>query len=75
VHPSKRTDDLPVPSGRRVAERLFQTHALVYVLVNAMLVAIWAAAGAGYFWPIWPIITWGPAVVLQGYFTYGRPPA
>src|SRR2546426_330821 len=41
-----------------------------------MLIAIWAAAsaGSGYFWPIWPIITWGPAVLLQGYFTYGRPP-
>jgi hypothetical protein len=75
VHPAERADDLPVPKSRRVAERLFQTHALVYVLVNLMLVAIWAAAGGGYFWPIWPVITWGPALAMQGYFTYGRPPA
>ena len=78
MHPAKRraaTDESLVPAGRRVAERIFQIHALVYVLVNAMLIAIWAAVGGGYFWPIWPIITWGPAVVFQGYLTYGRPPA
>lgn len=28
-----------------------------YLAVNAMLIAIWAATGAGYFWPIWP--SWG----------------
>ena len=31
----------------------------VYVVVNVMLVAIWAASGGGYFWPIWPILGWG----------------
>lgn len=30
-----------------------------YLAVNAMLVVIWAATGAGYFWPIWPILGWG----------------
>jgi len=34
-------------------------HATFYVLVNVMLIAIWAAAGGGYFWPIWPILGWG----------------
>ena len=24
-----------------------------------MLIVIWAATGAGYFWPIWPILGWG----------------
>lgn len=26
-----------------------------YVVVSLLLIAIWGAAGAGYFWPIWPI--------------------
>src|SRR5687768_2666608 len=34
-------------------------HATVYVLVNVMLIAIWAASGGGYFWPIWPLLGWG----------------
>lgn len=34
-------------------------HATIYVLVNVMLIAIWAVSGGGYFWPIWPILGWG----------------
>jgi hypothetical protein len=25
-------------------------------LVTAMLLVVWAATGAGYFWPIWPLL-------------------
>lgn len=57
------------PRGLEIA---FQLHAVTYVVVNLMLVGIWLAAGGGYFWPIWPIITWGPAVLIQGWVTYGR---
>jgi hypothetical protein len=32
---------------------------LTYLAVSALLVAIWALTGAGYFWPIWPILGWG----------------
>jgi len=35
-----------------------------YLTVNLFLVAIWAVAGAGYFWPIWPILGWGLATVM-----------
>ncbi len=34
-------------------------HATIYVVVNVMLIAIWAATGGGYFWPIWPLMGWG----------------
>ena len=33
-----------------------------YGLTMAMLVAIWAFTGRGYFWPIWPMIGWGLAL-------------
>ena len=35
-----------------------------FLLVNLMLIAIWAATGAGYFWPIWPILGWGLGLVM-----------
>ena len=41
-------------------------HFIVYAAVNLFLVAIWAVAGGGYFWPIWPILGWGLALALQG---------
>jgi hypothetical protein len=50
----------PPPRRRRgVLERSVRVHATVYLVVNVMLIAIWAAAGGGYFWPIWSILGWG----------------
>lgn len=55
-------------------------HATVYVVVNVMLIAIWAASGGGYFWPIWPILGWGIGVgahaapLLAGVGTRRTPP-
>jgi class 3 adenylate cyclase len=46
------------PAGGALATSV-RMHATVYVLVNVMLIAIWAASGGGYFWPIWPILGWG----------------
>jgi hypothetical protein len=28
-----------------------------------LMVAIWALTGAGYFWPVWPILGWGVCVL------------
>ena len=64
------TADLPAES--EVASRAapgapedLRTHFTVYSLVNLMLIGIWAASGAGYFWPIWPMLGWGIAVALH----------
>lgn len=46
---------------RLKAQRDFKTHLVVYVVVNALLVFIWASSGGGYFWPIWPIAGWESA--------------
>jgi class 3 adenylate cyclase len=45
--------------ARRALAASVRIHATVYVLVNVMLIAIWAASGGGYFWPIWPLLGWG----------------
>ena len=63
----------------RALERLkkkrdFRTHIVIYVAVNAFLVAIWAVTGAGFFWPIFPILGWGIGVVANGWDVYGRKP-
>ncbi|HEV2772248.1 MAG TPA: DUF1707 domain-containing protein [Thermoleophilaceae bacterium] len=31
----------------------------IYAAVNLLLVVVWAISGAGYFWPIWPLLGWG----------------
>jgi hypothetical protein len=37
-----------------------------FVAVMTLLIAIWALGGAGYFWPIWPLLGWGVFVVGPG---------
>jgi class 3 adenylate cyclase len=45
--------------GRSGLETSLRMHATVYAVVNVLLIAVWAAAGGGYFWPIWSILGWG----------------
>ncbi|MEJ3748923.1 2TM domain-containing protein [Actinomycetes bacterium KLBMP 9797] len=51
--------------------RDFQGHLLVYALMNGVLVVIWAVVNVhGFFWPIFPILGWGVAVVLNAWDVY-----
>lgn len=56
---------------RRIrAKREFRTHLMAYVAVNAFLVLIWLLTGAGYFWPMWPMLGWGVAVAIHAMTLY-----
>ena len=46
----------------------------IYVVVNVMLIGIWAVTGAGFFWPIFPILGWGIGVGANAWDVYGRKP-
>jgi hypothetical protein len=55
-------------------KRDFRNHVAAYVLVNALLVAIWAFSGGGYFWPIWVIIGWGVGLAFNAWAVYFERP-
>jgi hypothetical protein len=68
--PRDATPVAPTPAGPLAERRLrlrqsFYRSLAIYLAVNGMLVGIWAVSGAGYFWPIWPIMGWGIAIVAQ----------
>lgn len=52
------------------AKNDFIVHLLIYLAINGMLVFTWAFTGAGFFWPIFPIVGWGIGVVAHGYQVY-----
>ena len=60
--------------ARLAGKRDFRNHAFIYCAVNALLVVIWAATGAGYFWPIWPIGGWGIGLAAHAWSVYGERP-
>jgi len=48
--------------------RDFYAHLLVYVLVNAFIIVIWAVTSdGGFFWPVFPMVGWGIGVVMNAW--------
>jgi class 3 adenylate cyclase len=61
-----------LPGGSELASRAasgpphdLRVHFTIYALVNLMFIGIWAASGAGYYWPIWPMLGWGIGVAMH----------
>ena len=69
-----RDDRRAAAIDRITNKREFRNHALVYCAVNTLLVVVWGASGAGYFWPIWAIAGWGIGLALHAWRIYGQKP-
>jgi hypothetical protein len=53
----------------------FHAHVAAYVLVNALLVAIYFLTDpGGFFWPVFPILGWGIGLFFHGWDVYSAPP-
>ena len=57
---------------RLQAKRGVKANLASYVAVNALLVAIWALGGGGFFWPIWVMVFWGFGLAMHAWTVYGR---
>ena len=55
-------------------KRDFRTHLVMYVIVNAFLIGVWAITGAGFFWPVFVLGGWGIGLVGTAWDVYGRKP-
>ena len=74
-----KEDELPERGDHSIRDRAleriekkqeFHAHLLAYVLVNAMLIGIWAVTGAGFFWPVFPLLGWGIGIGFHAWDTY-----
>lgn len=59
--------------NRIKAKRGFWGHLAIYVMVNTLLVSIWAMTSSDSFWPIWPMLGWGIGVVAHGASAFAGP--
>jgi hypothetical protein len=64
------TDREPAPD-RAEARRDALALILSGPVVTALLVAVWAATGAGYFWPLWPLLGVSIALVIALWRAFG----
>jgi CHASE2 domain-containing sensor protein len=60
--------------ARLHAKHNLRTQAGVFVLLSLLLVIIWAASGAGEFWPIFPIAAFAVALGVQAWNVHGQKP-
>ncbi len=58
--PEPRPEPAPRPRARP------RPDLRVFVAVMTLLIVIWALSGAGYFWPLWPLLGWGFFVLGPG---------
>ncbi len=58
--PGMSEDEIYKLARKRVEEKKgFYSHLAAYVIVNAVLIAIWFFTGAGFPWFVFPLIGWG----------------
>ena len=68
-------NDLREQARQRLQKRSdLGAHVVAYVLINAMIVGIWAITGAGYFWPAWVLLGWGVGLALNVWDVFFRHP-
>jgi hypothetical protein len=60
-----RPQSLSTPTAYRPAGRHGGHGWIAFAQVSAVLVAIWALSGAGYFWPAWVMVWWAFALVMR----------
>ncbi len=54
--------------------RDFQSHLVVYLVVNAAVWVIWATTGSGYPWPAWLSGLWAIGLVTNAWDVFIRRP-
>ncbi|HEU5300658.1 MAG TPA: 2TM domain-containing protein [Acidimicrobiia bacterium] len=66
-------DELREQARQRVQKRRdLGAHVVAFVVINLMLIGIWAISGGGYFWPAWVLLGWGVGLVLNVWDVYFR---
>ena len=71
---NQSSDEREAARRRVQAKRDFGSHLVSYIVVNALLIAVWAITGAGYFWPAWVLCCWGAGLLLHAWDVYWRRP-
>ena len=73
--PAEDTQQLRAQALKRLQDRRgLIAHTLAYLSVNTLLVAIWVATGAGFFWPLFPLFGWGIGLAFHAWSVFWPEP-
>lgn len=71
---TEQNDKREAAIKRLKAKRGFRIHLAIYLIVNTLLMAIWALSGAAYFWPAWAMLGWGIGLIFHGWSVHLQKP-
>ncbi|MGA8015964.1 MAG: 2TM domain-containing protein [Candidatus Dormiibacterota bacterium] len=54
--------------------RALEGNLIAWLVVSAVVIAIWATNGGGYFWPGWVVGPWALGLLLHAWESFGRRP-
>lgn len=69
--PAATADVSPAQVSQRAEWR--RSTLATWAVFAVFFTILWAVTGAGYFWPVFPILGWGIGVAVSGIQAYGRP--
>ena len=73
VEPTTDEEQLRQVALTRIKKRRdFYWHLITYVLVNALLVFVWALGPRVSFWPMWVMVFWGIGLVFHAWFALSK---
>ncbi len=73
AEPTASDEQLRPVALRRIKKRRdFYWHLVTYVVVNALLVFIWALGPRVSFWPMWVLIFWGVALAFHAWSAFSE---
>jgi hypothetical protein len=73
VEPTMDSEELRKAAYARVKRRRdFYWHLVTYLVINGLMVFVWAIGPRVSFWPMWLMIFWGIALAFHGWYALGK---
>jgi hypothetical protein len=69
---SREAEDRRIAALRLKRRRDFFWHLVTYLVINGLLVFVWAIGPRATFWPMWLMVFWGIGLAFHAYYAFGR---
>jgi hypothetical protein len=70
---TSRDQEERLVAARRIKRRRdFFWHLVTYLVINGLMVFVWAIGPRVTFWPVWLLVFWGIALAFHAYYALAR---
>lgn len=69
---ARDAEERRIAAQRIKRRRDFLWHLVTYLVVNALMVFVWAIGPRASFWPMWLMVFWGIGLVFHAYYALGK---